>query len=90
MKRQKRRKPEEIIMLLRKYEASGMTMELFCKQQEVSTASLIRWRKQFGQMSVSDVKRLKALEKENAELKKMYADAMPSVKILKSTIEKKL
>ena len=37
---------------------------------------LNRWRKRYGMMEVADAKRLKALEKENAELKKMYADAM--------------
>ena len=41
-------------------------------------------------MSEVDTKKLKALEKENSELKKMYAEAMLGVKILKETIEKKL
>ena len=41
-------------------------------------------------MSEADAKRLKALEKENAELKKMYAEAMIGIKVLKETIEKKL
>ena len=41
-------------------------------------------------MSEADAKRLKALEKENAELKKMYAGAMLGIKVLKETIEKKL
>ena len=41
-------------------------------------------------MSEADAKRLKALEKENAELKKMYTEAMLGIKVLKETIEKKL
>ena len=41
-------------------------------------------------MDEADAKRLKALENENAELKKMYADAMLGIKVLKETIEKKL
>ena len=90
MKRQKKRKPEEILVLLRNYETSGLNIDLFCKQEGISVSSLMRWRKQYGQMRESDVKRLKLLEKENSELKKMYADAMLSVKILKTTIEKKL
>ena len=49
-----------------------------------------RWRKKYGQMDEADAKRLKALEKENSELKKMYADAMLGNKILKEALEKKL
>ena len=76
MNRQKRRKPEEIIALLRKQEISHLSVEQFCQKEEVSLSSLSRWRKQYGQMTESDAKRLKELEKENTELKKMYADAM--------------
>ena len=47
-------------------------------------------RKKYGQMSESEAKRLKGLEKENTELKKMYADAMLSIKVLKEAVEKKL
>lgn len=53
-------------------------------------ATLNQWRKKFGMMEVADAKRLKALEKENSELKKMYAEAMLGMKILQETIEKKL
>jgi putative transposase len=52
-------------------------------------ATLHRWRKKFGMMDVADAKRLKALEKENAELKKMYADAMLGIKVLQEALEKK-
>ena len=90
MKRQKRRKPEEIIALLRKQEVSSLSLEQFCQQEEISISSIARWRKQYGQMTESDAKKLKELEKENTELKKMYAEAMLGIKILKATIEKKL
>lgn len=53
-------------------------------------ATLHRWRKKYAMMDVEDAKRLKALEKENAELKKMYADAMLGIKVLKEALEKKL
>ena len=53
-------------------------------------ATLHRWRKKYGQMDEADAKRLKALEKENTELKKMYAEAMLGMKVLQETIEKKL
>jgi putative transposase len=53
-------------------------------------ATLHRWRKKYGMMDVADAKRLKALEKENGELKKMYADAMLGIKVLQEALEKKL
>lgn len=90
MNKQKRHKPEEIILLLREFDRGSLSQESFCQQKQISVATLNRWRKKFGMMEVADAKRLKALEKENAELKKMYADAMLGMKILQETIEKKL
>ena len=88
--KQKRHKPEEVIRLLRDHDASGMSQEQFCRQKQISVATLNRWRKKYGQMDEADAKRLKALEKENAELKKMYAEAMLGMKVLKEALEKKL
>jgi putative transposase len=88
--KQKRRKPEEIIRLLRECDGSGLSQEQFCQQKQISIATLHRWRKKFGLMDEAEAKRLKALEKENTELKKMYAEAMLGIKILQETIEKKL
>ena len=90
MNRQKRHTPEEIILLLRESDASDQSQESFCQQKQISVATLHRWRKKYGMMDVADAKRLKALEKENAELKKMYADAMLGVKVLQEALEKKL
>jgi putative transposase len=88
--KQKRHKPEEVIRLLRDHDASGLSQEDFCRQKQISVATLNRWRKKYGQMDEADAKRLKALEKENAELKRMYAEAMLGNKILKDALEKKL
>ena len=88
--KQKRHKPEEVIRLLREHDASGMSQEQFCREKQISVATLNRWRKKYGQMDEADARRLKALEKENAELKKMYAEAMLGNKILKDALEKKL
>ena len=88
--KQKRHKPEEIIRLLRESDSTDLNQEAFCRQKQISIATLHRWRKKYGLMSEVDAKKLKALEKENSELKKMYAEAMLGVKILKETIEKKL
>jgi len=88
--KQKRHKPEEIIRLLRECDSSELNQESFCRQKHISLATLHRWRKKYGQMDEADAKRLKALEKENGELKKMYAEAMLGIKVLKETLEKKL
>jgi putative transposase len=88
--KQKRHKPEEVIRLLREHDASGLSQEQFCREKQISVATLNRWRKKYGQMDEADAKRLKALEKENAELKKMYAEAMLGNKVLKAALEKKL
>lgn len=88
--KQKRHKPEEVIRLLRECDGSGLSQESFCREKQISVATLQRWRKKYGQMDEADAKRLKALEKENAELKKMYADAMLGQKVLREALEKKL
>ncbi|MGJ8677933.1 MAG: IS66 family insertion sequence element accessory protein TnpA [Akkermansiaceae bacterium] len=90
MNKQKRHKPEEIILLLCECDASDLSQESFCQKKQISVATLHRWRKKYGMMDVADAKRLKALEKENGELKKMYADAMLGVKVLQEALEKKL
>ncbi len=88
--KQKRHKPEEVIRLLREHDANGMSQEQFCREKQISVATLNRWRKKYGQMDEADAKRLKSLEKENSELKKMYAEAMLGIKVLKEALEKKL
>ena len=88
--KQKRHKPEEIIRLLREADSSDLNQEAFCRQKQISIATLHRWRKKYDLMSEADAKRVRALEKENAELKKMYAEAMLGIKVLKETIEKKI
>jgi putative transposase len=86
--KQKRHTPEEIVRLLRESEASGLSQEKFCQQKQISVPTLHRWRKKYGLMDEADAKRLKALEKENAELKKMYAEAMLGNKILREALGK--
>jgi len=88
MTKQQRHKPEEIILLLRECDASDLSQESFCQQKQISVATLHRWHKKYGMMNVADAKRLKALEKENGELKKIYADAMLGIKVLQKALEK--
>lgn len=86
MSRGKRSKPEEIIPKLREAEvlmSQGMTQDLASKQIGVSTQTLIRWRKEYGGLRMDQAKRLKELEKENARLKRLLADAELDKAILK-------
>ena len=89
MKR-KRHTPEQIITKLRKVErltAEGATVREAVKQIEVTEQTYYRWRKEYGSMDKSQVKRLKELEKENTRLKKLVADLALDKSILKETLE---
>jgi len=88
MKR-KYRKPEQIVKLLSEAQAKlaeGLTVGEVCKQLGISDAAYYNWRKQYGQMELSQVKQLKAVQKENAQLKKLVADLSLDNAILKETL----
>ena len=73
----KRFKPEEIIHKLREAEvklAAGATTAEVCRALSISEQTYYRWRKEYGGMQVSQAKKLKDLERENARLKKLVAD----------------
>lgn len=61
-----------------------------CRELGISDATFYNWKAKYGGMEVSDVAKLKELERENAELKKMFAEASIEVRALKNLIEKKL
>jgi putative transposase len=71
----KRFTEEQIIGFLREADA-GVPVKELCRKHGLSEASYYLWRAKFGGMDVSDAKRLKALEAENAKLKKLLAEAM--------------
>lgn len=79
---------EEIIRILRQAD-SDQTIESVCREHNISEATFYRWRKKFGDMDLADAKRLKELEKENAELKKMLAESMLENRVLKEVNSKK-
>jgi putative transposase len=74
MKR-KRFTEEQIIGVLREHKAGAEAGDL-ARKHGVSEATLYNWKAKYGGMDVSDAKRLKALEDENAKLKKLLADQM--------------
>jgi len=71
----KRFTEEQIIQVLKEHDAGVKVAEL-CRKHGVSDATLYKWKAKFGGMEVSDAKKLRALEAENAKLKKLLADTM--------------
>ena len=84
----KRYSEEQIIGFLREAE-SGIKVEDLCRRHGFSEASFYAWRSKFGGMDVSDAKRLKALEAENAKLKKLLAESMLENEVTKGALRKK-
>jgi len=84
----KRFTEEQIIRVLKEHEAGVKTAEL-CRRHGVSEATFYNWKAKFGGMDVSDARRLKALEAENAKLKKLLADAELDKLMLKEVLSKK-
>jgi putative transposase len=64
---------EQIIQVLREH-AAGLKVADLCRKHGISDATLYKWKAKFGGMEVSDATKLKALESENAKLKKLVAD----------------
>lgn len=87
MKR-KRFTEEQIIAVLREHEAGVKAGDL-ARKHGVSEATLYNWKAKYGGIDVSDAKRLKALEDENAKLKKLLADQMLEAAALKELLSKK-
>ena len=74
----RRHTPEQIVRKLREADrllSEGMELPEVVKQLEVAEATYHRWRNQFGGLKAEDAKRLKDLERENATLKRLLADA---------------
>ena len=79
---------EQIIGILREQEAGRPTAEV-CRKHGVSGATFYKWKSKFGGLDVSDAKRLRALEDENGKLKKLLAETMLDIAILKDINSRK-
>lgn len=84
----KRFTEEQIIGFLGEAEA-GLPVKELCRRHGFSEASYYLWRSKFGGMSVTDAKRLKALEVENARLKKLLAESVLENEITREALRKK-
>lgn len=78
----------QIIGALKQVE-SGRRVAEVCREVGVSTATYFKWKSKFGGMEASDIRRMRELEEENRQLKRMYADLSLDHRILKDVLEKK-
>lgn len=79
---------EKIIAILKAHE-SGMSVADLSRRHGVSEQSIYRWKAKFGGMEVSEAKRLKELESENAKLKKLLAETLLDKAALEDVLSKK-
>lgn len=84
----KRFSEAQIIGFLKEAE-SGVPVKELCRKYGFSDASFYTWRAKFGGMDVSDAKRLKEMERENARLKKLLAETMLDKEALEAALRKK-
>lgn len=84
----KRFTEEQIIRILQEGEQAENIREL-CRRHNLTEQTFYRWRNKYGGMDISEMKRLRELEKENAELKKIVAEQMLDIRMLKDVNSKK-
>lgn len=78
----------QIVAILDKAQ-QGMKVTDICREHGISDATFYNWRSKYGGLSVSELKRIKELEAENARLKRMYAELSLTNDALKDVLEKK-
>jgi putative transposase len=79
---------EQIIGVLREQE-TGMKVVEVCRKHGISEPTFYAWKSKFGGMGISDAKRLRQLEEENAKLKKLLAESMLDNSVLKDITSRK-
>lgn len=85
----KRFSEEQIIGILREGEVDGVVIRDICRKHNITEQTFFRWRNKYGGMTVSDARKLKDLETENAKLKKIVAEQMLAIEGLKEIAAKK-
>lgn len=78
---------EQIIGILKEHHA-GLSAAELCRKHGISDATFYKWRSKYGGMDVSDARKLKALEEENAKLKRLLAESVMDNATLKEMLTK--
>ena len=86
--KQSRFTEEQIIAILREQESGVATAEV-CRKHGISPATFYAWKAKYGGLNVSQARKLKVLEEENARLKKLLAEAMLDMAVLRDVTAKK-
>lgn len=79
---------EQIVGVLQEWDAGGKVVDLV-RRHGVTEQTLYRWKKKYGGLQVSEAKRLKALEEENRQLKRLVADQALNLQVVKDLLGKK-
>jgi len=79
---------EQIIGILKEQESGAVTADV-CRRHGISEATFYKWKAKFGDLEGTEAKRLRTLEEENAKLKKLLAEAMLDIAVLKDISSKK-
>ena len=77
------------IMGILKQAENGVAVAELCREHGMSSAAFYKWRARYGGMDMSLMSRMKELEKENRQLKRMYAEAQMKADVLQEALEKK-
>lgn len=85
----KKRFNEQQIIAILKEEEAGIPARELCRKHGISDATLYTWRKKYAGLDVSEARRLKALEDENARLKKLLAETLLDAEALKIALSQK-
>ena len=80
---------EQIAYALKRHEA-GTTVAEICREMGVSDASFYKWKAKYAGMGLTELRKLKAMEEENRQLKKLVADLSLDKQILQDVLSKKL
>ena len=81
--------PEQIVKIIEQAEKGEQTIAAVCREHGIAEQTFYRWRKTYGGMSVNEVQRLKELEKENNRLKRLLAERVLEIDLLKELLGKK-
>ena len=81
--------PEQIIKIIEQTEKGEQSIAAICREHGIAENTFYRWRKAYGGMSVNEVQRLKELDKENNRLKRLLAERVLEIDLLKELLGKR-